>query len=771
MGTMLQKMGLPTGGLPELYNLTNPDIVKSIHREYVGAGANVISANTFQANSLKIPEKYSIESIIDKAIGLAKESGAEYVALDVGPLGQLMEPMGTLKFETAYDLFKQQVVQGEKSGADCVIFETFSSLYEMKIAILAAKENTNLPIICCMTYQEDGRTFMGTDPVTATLALQDMGIDALGVNCSLGPDKLSDVVEQILTYSKIPVIVQANAGLPEIVDGETKYNTDPVDYTKNVMSFIENGVKIVGGCCGTDPDFIKNLSDAVRDTKPSPTFPKLVTSATSETKPVIFDGNITVIGERINPTGKKRLQAALRSGSNDYIIGEAIAQYNSGSDILDVNVGLPDIDEPNKLKDTVKEIQSIVPLPLQIDSTDHKAIEKAVRIYNGKPIINSVNGKQKSMDDIFPIVKKYGATVIALLLDETGIPKTAGQRFDIAKRILDNALSYGIPKENIIFDCLVLTASAQQSQVMVALETVKLVKNELGAKTILGISNVSFGLPSRETLNTTFLAAAFGAGADSAIINTLSDANMKVVDSFRVLNANDVEAKHYIEKYKDVSADTFVKSSENKDDLDQIIIEGRKNESASKVKSLLSDGIDPLEIVNKYFIPSLNRVGKNFADGKLFLPQLMQSAETVKNGFEVIDAHLSKSDTVKESKGDIILATVEGDIHDIGKNIAKMLLSNYGYNVIDLGKDVAPQIIIDTIDKYDVRLIGLSALMTTTVKSMKKTIELIKKDHPNCKFMIGGAVLNEEYKEFVGADYYAKDAMDGVQIAEKFFDR
>lgn len=772
MGTMLQKRGLPTGGLPELYNITHPDIVRSIHKEYVDAGSDVISTNTFQASALKIPKEYSVEDIIDRSICLARESGCKYVALDIGPLGQLLEPMGTLKFDDAYDLFKQQMIQGEKSGADCIILETFSSIYEMKIAILAAKENTSLPIISSMTYQEDGRTFVGTDPMTATLTLQSLGIDAIGLNCSLGPNELTPIVEEILKYSKVPVIVQANAGLPKIVDGESSYDIDPDDYCTNIISFVNNGVSIIGGCCGTTPEFINKIYSKTKSITPHKTTPKIVTAATSETRSVIFDGGITVIGERINPTGKKKLQAALRSGSNDYIISEAIAQYETGSDILDVNAGLPDIDEKNKLTEIVKEIQGIVPLPLQIDSTDHEAIEKATRAYNGKPIINSVNGKQSSMDTVFPIVKKYGAVVIGLLLDENGIPTTASKRFDVAKRILKCAEEYNIPKEDIVLDCLVLTASAQQSQVMVALETAKLIKRELGVKTILGVSNVSFGLPCREILNTTFLAAAFGAGVDSAIINTLSPANMKVVDSFRVLNATDVDAQKYIEKYKDSGSSPVQENQSNSQSLDQIIIQGRKNESSPKVKSLLSDGMEPLEIVNKYFIPSLNHVGTQFAQGKLFLPQLMQSAETVKNGFVVVNDYLEKNsngDSSVKSTESIILATVEGDIHDIGKNIVKMLLTNYGYNVIDLGKDVSPETIVQTIKKYNVSLIGLSALMTTTVKSMKETIEYINAQGLNCTFMVGGAVLNEEYKEFVGAQYYAKDAMDGVTIANNFF--
>lgn len=771
MGTMLQKKGLPVGGLPELYNLTKPELIRSIHEEYVQAGSDVISTNTFQANALKIPSEYSVEEIIDCGIKIAKSSGCKYVALDIGPLGQLMEPMGTLKFEQAYDLFKQQMVQGEKSGADCIILETFSDLYEMKVAILAAKENTALPVICSMTYQEDGRTFVGTDPITATIALQDLGADALGVNCSLGPDELSPIVETILEYSHLPVIVQANAGLPCIEHGETVYKVEPEQYANTLISLIEKGVSIVGGCCGTTPEFIKHIKDHVGDNKPTITQPKVITAATSGTKTVIYDNNITIVGERINPTGKKMLQAALRSGDNDYIINEAISQYDTGSDILDINVGLPDIDEPNKLEQVVKEVQNIVPIPLQIDSTDHIAIEKAVRIYNGKPVINSVNGKQDSMDNVFPIVKKYGALIIGLTLDESGIPDTAEKRLKVAEKILDNALKHGIPKQNIIIDCLVLTASAQQDQVMVAIETVKLVKQKLGLKTILGVSNVSFGLPSRDLLNTTFLAAGFGAGLDAAIVNTLSSANMKIIDTFRVLNSNDKDSKHYVEKYGNIQQENSVNKPSSGDSLDKIIIQGRKNESAPKVKQLLDESIDPLEIINNYFIPALNYVGDKFATGKLFLPQLMQSAEAVKNGFDVINLFLSHSDKPRESKGNIILATVEGDIHDIGKNITKMLLSNYGYNVIDLGKDVKSQVIVDTIKQYEVSLVGLSALMTTTVKSMKDTIETIKNNGLECEFMVGGAVLNEEYKEFVGADYYAKDAMEGVNIAKKVFDK
>ena len=777
MGTMLQKRGLPTGGLPELYNLSHPQVVTEIHREYVRAGARVVTTNTFQANPLKIPEESGVEAVIDAGVRLAAASGAPFVALDVGPLGQLMAPMGTVSFEQAYEIFRRQAVQGEKSGADCIIMETFSDLLEIKTAVLAAKENTGLPVLCTMTYQGDLRTFLGTDPVTATLTLQSLGVDAVGVNCSLGPDELMPVVERILAYAKIPVIVQPNAGLPQLVDGETVYAVTPEHFCGSVEKMVEKGVRIVGGCCGTTPEFTRLLGEMIKGRLPARTHPAAVTAACSGMRTVIFDGNVTVIGERINPTGKKRLQQALRGGQMDYIVGEAIDQAEAGSDLLDINVGLPDIDEPKMIRDVIREVQSVVPLPLQLDSSDVRAIEAGARCYNGRPVINSANGKRESMDAVFPIVKKYGALVVCLALDENGIPPTAEGRYAIAEKLLENALRHGIPKEDILIDCLVLTASAQQAQVKETLRAIRMVKSRLGLKTVLGVSNVSFGLPARQILNATFLAAAFGAGLDAPILNPLSAAYMQAVDAYRVLANFDRDAGVFVKKYASAAPAAAVSVKKTApaapeaagNSLSQMIVQGRKDETAPRVKSLLEEGKKPLELIDGEFIPALNAVGKKFEKKELFLPQLMQAAEAVKNGFAVIREFMEKSGGAEQTKGDILLATVQGDIHDIGKNIVKMLLENYGYRVIDLGRDVPIQTVVDTIREKHIRLAGLSALMTTTVKSMKDTISAVRAAGLSCVFLVGGAVLNEDYREFVGADYYAKDAMESVEIANRFF--
>lgn len=768
MGTMLQKYGLPVGELPERFNTLQPDVLRRIHSEYVAAGADVITANTFQANPLKMNEDEYL-SAIDKGIALAKESGARFTAMDIGPLGQMIEPLGTFAWQKAYDIFKNQCVQAEKSGADCILLETMSDLLEVKIAILAAKENTNLPIFCTLTFQEDGRTFMGIDPLSAVVALEDLGIDAIGVNCSLGPKELMPIVLEILKYSHIPVMVQGNAGLPEMCCGETVYRITPQEFADYSKIMLENGVKIMGGCCGTTPEFIELLAKIKKEIKPVQTFPKSITAVCSSTKTVILDNGVSVIGERINPTGKKKLKEALLNRNFDYIIGEAIDQTNAGSDILDVNVGLPDIDEPEMQIKVIREIQSVTDLPLQIDSSDVSAIEAGVRIYNGKPLINSVNGKAESLAAVLPIAKKYGAAVVGLTLDESGIPETAEGRFKVAEKILNEALKYGIRKENVLIDCLVLTASAQQEQVMETINAIKLVKGRLGLKTVLGVSNISFGLPSRPVINATFLAAAFGAGLDAPILNPMSNDYKRVVDSFRVLNNQDKGANNYIENYSSFVSNVVAVQNDTDVALKDLILQGRKDETAAKVTALLAAGTTALEIIDEEFVPALNIVGDKFEKQQMFLPQLMQSAESVKAGFVIIKNHMEKSGKKPEYKAKILLATVEGDIHDIGKNIVAMILENYGYEIFDLGKDVPPELVVETIKKHDIKLVGLSALMTTTVQNMKKTIELIKENNLSCKIMVGGAVLNEEYTEFVGADFYAKTAMDSVEIAKKLF--
>ena len=786
MGTMLQQKGLEAGALPELLNLTSPETVTGIHKEYVMAGADVITSNTFQAHELKLEDKASVEEVVEAGIHCAQRSGARFTALDIGPLGQLLEPLGTISFERAYDIFRRQMVTGEKSGADLILIETISDLYEAKAAVLAAKENTNLPVFCTMTFQEDGRTFIGCDPLTAVITLQGLGVDALGVNCSLGPELLGPVVETMLKYSRLPVIMQPNAGLPVFHDGQSVYEPLPEQFAARIVEMMRRGVRIAGGCCGTTPEYIRMIKEQLNGMKPVARAPLRISACTSGNKTVILDGVMTEIGERLNPTGKKKLQEALRSGDTGYLVNEAISQVQAGAQILDVNVGLPELDEPVVMAKVIREVQEVTGAPLQIDSADSAAIEAGLRAYNGKPVINSVNGKREVMEKTFPLVKKYGALVVGLTLDENGIPPTARERLEIARHIRDTAISYGIPKEDLLIDCLVLTASAQQSQVKETLEAIRLVKSELGLKTVLGVSNVSFGLPGRDIINAAFLVAALGAGLDAAIINPLSGRYREVLDVWRVLNDEDKDAAQFIAKharekqesaalpeYGRQSPEAGVKpASPTVHTLADIIEQGRKDESAAAVKKMLAGEAGshtPMEIIDNEFIPALNRVGKRFETGEIFLPQLMLSAHAVQNGFAVIKDHLRVSGVECSSKGKILMATVHGDIHDIGKNIVSMILESYGYEIIDLGKDVTVQAIVDAVRENYIRLAGLSALMTTTIKSMKDTIKAVHEAGLDCSFFVGGAVLNKEYAEFAGAEYYAKDAMEGVAIANRFF--
>lgn len=768
MGTMLQKGVLKDGELPELLNITNPDVILNVHKMYVDSGCDVVTTNTFGANRRKLKTEQKVNEVITSAVNIAKKSGAKYVALDIGPLGTMLKPYGDMEFETAYDMFKEQVVSGANAGADMVIIETMSDLKEAKAALLAVKENSDLPVIVTMSFEADGRTFLGTTPEIAAVTLSSMGADFVGINCSLGPKEVVDFVQRMLDVSRVPVIVQPNAGLPQIVDGKTVYNITPDEFASYIKVMLDAGVKAVGGCCGTTPEHIKSVKNIIDKSTFDEFKPKYITAFTSSQNCVLIHNNETcVIGERINPTGKKRLKQALKDEDMSYIISEAISQAEAGADVLDVNAGLPDIDEKYMLTKMVEEIQTVTPLPLQIDSTDVYAIESAVRVYSGKPIINSVNGKVESMEAVFPIVKKYGASVVALTLDESGIPEKAEQRVEIAKKIIEKAVEYGIPKEDILVDCLVLTASTNQHTVMETLKAVSMVKNNLGAKTVLGVSNVSFGLPQRPLVNSTFLASAFGCGLTAPILNPLSREYMDVVNSFRLLNNEPNSMENYIEKYSEIKAQV-INTSNSSLSIEDIIIKGYKTLCQDATKDLLNSGISPMDIINNKFIPALNIVGDKFEKGEMFLPQLMSSAETAKIGFDVL-SQSNTSENVEKNKHKIILATVKGDIHDIGKNIVKMILENYGYDVIDLGKDVEPETVVENIRKYDVKLVGLSALMTTTVKYMQQTVELIKEKCPDCKVMVGGAVLTEEYAKMVGADYYAKDALEGAKISENIF--
>ncbi|WP_313342000.1 homocysteine S-methyltransferase family protein [Sedimentibacter sp.] len=771
MGTMLQKSGLKTGELPEEFNILKPEVIYNIHREYLNAGANIITTNTFGANRLKLKNSaYTAEEIITAAVKTARQSTEglkeKYVALDIGPIGTLLSPLGTLSFEDAYDIFKEQILSGVNAGADIILIETMTDIYEAKAAILAAKENSVLPIFCTMSFQSNGRTFTGTDAATFVAVAEGLGVDVLGVNCSLGPKELQATVDELLKYSSIPIMVQANAGLPKYQNNTTYYDIDPVEYSHEISIMAKKGVVIFGGCCGTTPEYIKSLTNALGGLNPLKIIKKHFTTTTSSSKTVFLGDEIKIIGERINPTGKKRVKEALRENNLDYVIREAIAQQDSGSEILDINVGLPDIDEKEMMVKAVTELQGVVSLPLQIDSSNSDVLDAAARIYNGKPIINSVNGKKESMEKIFPIVKKYGCLVVALTLNEDGIPTTSEKRLEIASTIIKSAESYGIPEENILIDPLVLTASADQAAVMETLKAIPLIKNRYNVKIVLGTSNVSFGLPNRKLLNTTYLAMALAYGLDAPITDSTNEALMDVIRSFKVLANQDKDSKDYIHAYGNVVTENAVINSDI--DLKDIIIKGLKDE-ARKVSLQLLNQYSSIEIVNEFMIPALDIVGERYERQEIFLPQLIRSAETSKTVFEAIKEKALIEDSEMIVGNKILLATVKGDIHDIGKNIVKLILENYGYKIIDLGKDVSTERIIESVHKENISLVGLSALMTTTVKNMEYTITTLKNDFPYIKIMVGGAVLTPDYAHKIGADFYSKDARGAVDIAKIVF--
>ena len=769
MGTMLQAAGLEAGELPELLCLNNPDEVTAIHRAYVEAGSQAVTTNTFGANARKLGDAASVHEVFAAAVSCVRAAGARYVAADIGPTGALLAPLGTMSFDEAYDLFAEQVRAAVDAGADIILIETMADLLETKAAVFAAKECSDLPVFATMTFGEDGRTFLGTSPRIAALTLSSLGVQALGVNCSLGPDDLKPLVNEMLEVATCPVMVQANAGLPHVEDGRTVFSV-PAD------AYAEAGVRIVGGCCGTTPAYIANLADIVRDRRPARPFARPLCSVTSAQEAVVLEGRqVATIGERINPTGKKRLKEALRTGDSDYIINEAIAQTEAGADILDVNAGLPEIDEAAVLVDLVGKIQGVSGLPLQIDSSDPVAVEAAVRVYAGKPIINSVNGKKESLQAVLPIAKHYGCAVVGLTLDEGGIPPTAEERFAIAERIVHAAEAAGIPRQDVLIDCLVMAASTNQSEVVEILRAITLVKERLGVRTVLGVSNVSFGLPLREMVNATFLASAFAAGLDMPILNPLSDRYREVVDSWRVLCGQDVGAMRYIEGYagKTIASSTTKASSDgasqeggasmaDEEGLRHFVITGRRAAAGAEVERMLDAGESAMAVIDDYLIPALDEVGNRFEAGTFFLPQLMASAEAAKAGFDIIRGR-STGEAVAD-KGSVAVATVKGDIHDIGKNIVRMLLENYGYTVYDLGRDVDPQAVVDCVKEHGIKLVGLSALMTTTVRGMEETIALLREQAPETKVFVGGAVLTPEYAQMVGADYYAKDAAEGARI-------
>lgn len=765
MGTMLQSHGIQTEHIPELLNITNPEAIINIHRMYAEAGADIIYANTFGANRFKLENSgYSVSEVVSAGIKNARSVvGTEkLVALDIGPVGQLLEPSGTLKFEDAYEIYKEIVIAG--NNADVIVIETMTDLYEVKSALLAVKENSDKPVIVTMTFEENMRTFTGVSPECMTAVIDGLGADALGVNCSLGPDELFPVLNKICSLTSLPVIAKPNAGLPDPVTN--LFNVNPEEFAESAVKLAGAGVKIFGGCCGTTPEHIKQMIKRLENVDNVKRPVKRVSLACSAVNCVTIN-QPRVIGERINPTGKKRFKQALLNHDIDYILGQAVEQVHAGAEILDVNVGMPEIDEKEMMVTAVKAIQGICDTPLQLDSTIPEVLEAGLRVYNGKPIVNSVNGEDESLDNILPLVKKYGASVVGLTLDKGGIPKTADGRFAIAEKILKRATDYGIPKEDIFIDCLTLTASAEQDGVMETLNALHRVKNELGLRTVLGVSNISFGLPNRELITRTFLTMALHSGLDLPIINPNIDSIIGAVRAYRLLSGTDRNSADFIRIYsQDNSAP--VPSVHEKKDLIYSVENGLKSDALKAVTELIQT-VDPMEIINSYLIPALDSAGEKFETAKIYLPQLILTASAAQACFEVIKEKLSQNNTESISKGKVVLATVKGDIHDIGKNIVKVLLDSYGFDVIDLGKDVDPQIIVDTAIKYRVKLVGLSALMTTTLGAMEKTISLLNREYPECKTVVGGAVLTASYAEKIHADFYAKDAKQTVDVASQIY--
>ena len=817
MGTMLQEAGLKAGELPELLNFSHPETVTAIHRAYVEAGADVISANTFGANAHKLGDAASVEDVFAAAIACARKSGARYVAADIGPIGALLKPLGTMDFDEAYDLFAQQARAAQAAGADLFVVETMTDLLEAKAAVLACLECTELPVVATMTFGEDGCTFLGTSPEICAMTLSALGVQAVGINCSLGPDALAPLLARMAPFARVPLMVQANAGLPRIEGGRTLYDIDAEAYAHAAEALLDAGATVVGGCCGTSPDYIARIRTLVDTRTPVPPQARdaHAFAVCSAQKTLVMQAGkpyANIIGERINPTGKKRLKEALRSGDFDYAVGEALDQAELGADALDVNVGLPELDEPRVLVEVMERIQAVCDLPLQIDSSDPEAVRRAVRRYAGKALINSVNGKAESLEAVLPIAAHYGCVVVGLTLDEDGIPETAEGRLAIARRIVQAAEEAGIPREDVVIDCLAMAASTNQCQVAQILRAMRLVHEELGVRCVLGVSNISFGLPQREMVNAVFLSQAFASGLDLAIMNPKSRRMCDVVATQRVLNAQDEGAAAFIERYaqapnpydapasvqasgagavgasaKNAQVDGAAGSGapmaagagasqaaaggacDGADALSRarhLILTGRKAQMEAVTRELLASR-EALEVIDGCFIPVLDEVGAKFERGELFLPQLMASAEAVKVGFDTVKACVPAG--AAQDKGDIVLATVKGDIHDIGKNIVKMLLENYGYRVHDLGRDVAPEAVLECVRATGARLVGLSALMTTTVRSMEQTVELLHREVPGVKVMVGGAVLTPEYAATMGAEYYAKDAAESARIAGEFF--
>lgn len=781
-GSILQAKGLAPGELPETWNLLHPEILIQLHRDYLEAGADIINTNTFGANGLKFHKgtEFELAPIIQSAAANAKEavrqSGKEaFIMLDLGPTGKLLKPLGDLDFEDAVALYREAAEIGAAEGLDAVLIETMSDSYEIKAAVLGVKEACSLPIFVTMVFDEKGKLLTGGTVESMTAMLEGLGVDGIGVNCGLGPVQMKHIVENLLKATSLPVIVNPNAGLPRSQDGKTVYDIDSDTFAREMKDIALMGAAVVGGCCGTTPEHIKKTVELCREIPVKWPEDKGRTVVSSYSRAVVIDKNPVIIGERINPTGKSKFKQALRDHDLGYILREGAVQQDNGAHVLDVNVGLPEIDEPSMMEEVIKELQSITDLPLQIDTADIEAMERGMRIYNGKPLINSVNGKEEVMEAVFPLVKKYGGTVVALCLDENGIPDTAEGRIRIARRIYEKAEQYGISSKDILIDGLCMTVSSDSKGALTTLETLRRIRDELGEKSILGVSNISFGLPQREHINAAFFTMALQSGLNAAIINPNSEAMMRAYYCYRALADLDPQCGDYISIYsgQNTSLGQTIKKKTDRPDgaedggsgLFEAIVRGFR-ENAAKAAGELSGEKQPLDIINETMIPALDFVGKGFENGTIFLPQLLMSAEAAGAAFEVLKAEMQKNGQTQEKKGKVILATVKGDIHDIGKNIVKVLLENYSYQVIDLGRDVSPEVITGQAIEEHVPVVGLSALMTTTVPSMEATIRMLREKAPWVKIMVGGAVLTREYAETIGADCYCKDAMASVNFAE-----
>lgn len=775
MGTMLQERGLQTGEIPELWNVTHEDIILDVHKLYLEAGCDIVKANTFGINPFKMEGTgYTCEELTQKGIALVKraieETGKKaYTALDIGSLGKLLEPLGELPFEEAYEAFKPVCIAGEQAGADLVLIETMNDTYEIKAAVLAAKENTNLPIVVTMVFDESGKLLTGADMEAAVAMLEGLRVDAIGLNCGFGPDVMKEFLPKLREVCSVPIVVNPNAGLPVVVDGKTCFHVGAEEFASIMTEIAEEGISVMGGCCGTTPAHIKALVESCKGKKPLEISDKGRSVVSSYTHAVVLNDRPKIIGERINPTGKSRLKQALRENDLEYIYKEALAQQDMGAHILDVNVGLPEIDEVAMMKSVLTGLQGITDLPLQIDTSDMEAMEQGMRLYNGKPLINSVNGKKESMDAVFPLVAKYGGMVVCLTLDENGIPETAEGRIQIAKRIIAEAERYGIHKKDLVMDTLCMTISTGQENAKITLDALDYVRNTLGVHTTLGVSNVSFGLPQRELVNTAFYTIALARGLSAGIINPNSEKMMAAYHAYCALNGSDEQCTDYINIYS-LQADAPKKASDKKEvPLYDAVVRGLIDSAYQAAKKELETR-EPLAVIDEDLIPALDKVGQGFEKKTVFLPQLLMSADAAKAGFDAIKEFLQAKGDTSESKGTIVIATVKGDIHDIGKNIVKVLLENYGFDVIDLGKDVPPETVVEIAKEHHVKLVGLSALMTTTVVNMETTIKLLKEELPDCKVMVGGAVLTQTYADMIGADFYSKDAMGSVRYANELFE-